>query len=144
MKHDLLVLLLLLFGSSAVIAQNSEEEEGKENKAMLLKMVEERSFSSSGTHPINDYQETAKGRNVTGFQETIASMVQIFPNPANEMVYVRSEKTLYDNLIITDVLERLVTIVKPTVQLTAIDVSNWAKGAYFIDTNEVVFKVEKV
>jgi len=84
-----------------------------------------------------------QGQDVTGFQENAAPAIQLFPNPANETVYIRSDQSLSNDFIITDVLGRLVATVKPTGQLTEIAVSGWAKGAYFVTVNDLVFKVEK-
>lgn len=103
------------------------------------------SFANRGFHGqylyLDDFR--IQGQNVAGFQETAAPVIQIFPNPAHETVYIRSDKSLGDDFIIMDVLGRLVATVKPTGQLTEIDVSGWAKGAYFLSVNEVVYKIEK-
>lgn len=84
-----------------------------------------------------------QGQNVAGFEETTASIVQIFPNPVNAVLNVRSDKMIVDDLIITDVLGRFVKAIHPTGLLTEIDVSDWAKGAYFLSVNEVVYIIEK-
>ncbi|MES2554673.1 MAG: T9SS type A sorting domain-containing protein [Bacteroidota bacterium] len=103
------------------------------------------SFANRGNYGqylyLDDFR--IQGQNVAGLEGTTAPMVQIFPNPVNDMMFVRSDKLLFDELVVTDVLGRLVTHVKPTGYLTGIDVSNWAQGAYFIAINEVIFKIEK-
>lgn len=66
--------------------------------------------------------------------KTIANTINIYPNPANNIIYIESDsnKTSTAIIQIIDVYGRIKKILSAEEGITRIDVSNFANGMYFI------------
>lgn len=81
----------------------------------------------------------------TGIEESALAKVEIYPNPANNMVNIKANSSLFGtDYFVYDNLGRALLLGKITSENTSIDVSNLAQGIYFLSIKENLKQVFKL
>lgn len=81
---------------------------------------------------------TFKGcNNPVGVQNvtTTNNDIKIYPNPANDILYVYSEKNIKGHLSVYDLTGKKIYVQRLSTAQHAFDVSHWTKGIYFLRIN---------
>jgi hypothetical protein len=80
-----------------------------------------------------------------GIEESLHSHIELYPNPAMDVVYVRNAHGIYTSITIVDVTGRVVF--QDQIQ-NQIDLSTWSNGLYFVrltgPANEKTLRLEKI
>jgi hypothetical protein len=70
---------------------------------------------------------------VTGIEDIQSSNIEIYPNPASNVVNIKANSSLFGkDYIVNDNLGKVLLYGKITTENTSVDISNLAKGIYFL------------
>ncbi len=72
---------------------------------------------------------------VTGLEELAANPVEVYPNPAHDLVYVKFGKATQANIQVLDLSGKIVTQIEAGGVIHAIDISEMADGVYSVVVN---------
>jgi hypothetical protein len=77
-----------------------------------------------------------------GLNELADETVQLYPNPSDNLVFIRSENSVIEQVMFYDLNGMLVKTMSPNSKQTSVDVSGLESGVYFatIQTNQSVIK----
>jgi hypothetical protein len=79
----------------------------------------------------------------TPTNELSKEAVNVFPNPTTGLITVQHEGISIAKILIFNAIGQIVKTVEPTANETQLDLSEWAKGVYFVKVNDKMFKVVK-
>ena len=82
---------------------------------------------------------------VTSIEDNKLSNIEIYPNPANNMVNIKANSSFFGkDYIVNDNLGRTLLLGKIISENTSVDISNLAKGIYFLTIKENLKQVLKL
>ncbi len=76
------------------------------------------------------YVEWLKSFPVTGINELAGTALRVYPNPAQNVIHISTDKTKASSIQISDITGRVVDIYAITADVTTINISAYADGLY--------------
>jgi PKD repeat protein len=68
----------------------------------------------------------------TGISEEFSANIEIYPNPVNDQLFVKTGNIVVDKIVITDILGKVTGEIVVSEKLISIDVSAYQAGVYFV------------